>query len=79
MMGKTAKISHGSYHLYYTRSSDSALFGPTKTALIEGVLFQISSKSALSEDLGSFSMSTNPRIALIEGALSKDLEYLNLW
>ena len=40
-------------------------------------LFEIGSKRALSEDFGSFSMSTNPRRALIEGALSEDLVYYN--
>ena len=47
----------------------------SKRALIEGALFEIGSKRALSEDLGSFSMGTNPRRALIEEALSEDLVY----
>ena len=46
-----------------------------KRALIKGALFEIGSKRALSEDFGSFSLSTNPRRALIEGALSEDLVF----
>ena len=44
-----------------------------KKSTNRGILLEIGSKRALIEDLVSFSMSTNPRRALIEGALSEDL------
>ena len=52
---------------------EGALFEIGQKRASGGKLFVLSSKIALNEDLGSFPMSTNLRIALIEVALSEDL------
>ena len=48
-------------------------------ALIEGALFEIGSKKVLSEDFGSFSMSTNPRRALSEDLVYQATQAIDLW